>query len=999
MESLAPPPSLKLNSNHVESWKLWKQRFKLYMDSTSPDNQKVAILLHVIGVECLEIYNTFSEVSSVSINDILDKFEAHFVSQRNITYERQRLFLLVRREGQSVDDFISELRKQLINCDYGSLSDYVLVDQLVRGLRESRLRERLLRVPDLDINKAVDMCRASETSKLQAQVYFTEERSIDAIKRFKLSPEVKPRAIGQANKLRQPAKREESSGRKCHYCGIYHVPGRCPTYGKECRSCGKRNHFARVCNSKSDNGVCQNNAVEFTNSANICKYPPEQLFVGTVSSDSVSSSWQAILLINDRPVNFKIDTEAQANIISKKLLNKIYGSRVNVRKTSVNPSTYTGQTIELLGCTELPVKKDLNSPIIHLDFLVTKNSYQPILGLSASADKLCLIGKCDNVNKVNCCKSISNLLLKYNQVSEGLGNLPGTYHITLCENSVPVVSVTRKVAFSLLEPLKTELARMVKAGVIEKVTEPTDSDSPLVIVQKKNGALRVCLDPQNLNKAIKRPQYNLPTFEDITSKLAGAKYFSVLDAASAFWQISLDEESSSLCTFSSPFGRFKFLCMPYGIKCAPERFQRVVAEMLEDIQNADNFFDDLIVWGKTLEEHNETLQKVFKRCIEFNLKLTFFDPRIESEIVVDASPFGLGAVLQQRGKPITFASSTLTPKQRNYAHIEKELLAVVYGFYKLILDDDLNKTLKQFWEIESVDVKSTVDTEAYLCEDPFVRTHKRNEEGRYVVSMALSRDPSCLGNSKDMAVRQLNSLWKRLFRDSEYFSLYTDFLREYEDLGHLERVVESSEPPTQYYIPHHGVLRPDKLTTKFRVVFNASSPTTTGISLNDILMKGDVIEDVFQTISRFRRHKFAFTTDIQKMYRQILIDPDQKDFQRIVWKTGPNTEVSAYRLKTVTYGMSNAPFLAIRTLQQLAEDEKSRFPLASEALLHDTYIDDIVSGPPDLKTARMLQSQLRDALQSCGMTLHKWSSNSPELLNSSLSTDVEHSFLLTLTCL
>ncbi|GBN77064.1 hypothetical protein AVEN_119548-1 [Araneus ventricosus] len=310
----------------------------------------------------------------------------------------------------------------------------------------------------------------------------------------------------------------------------------------------------------------------------------------------------------------------------------------------------------------------------------------------------------------------------------------------------------------------------------------------------------------------------------------------------------------------------------------------------------------------------------------------------------------------------------------------------------LILDDDLNKTLKRFWEIESVDVECTGNTEASLCEDHFVRTHKRNKDGRYVVPMALSRDPSCLGNSKDMAIRQLNSLWKRLSRDSEYLSLYTDFLREYEDLGHLERVVESSKPPTQYYIPHHGVLRPDKLTTKLRVVFNASSPTTTGISLNDILMKGDVIEDVFQTISRFWRHKFAFTTDIHKMYRQILIDPDQQDLQRIVWKTGPNAEVSAYRLKTVTYGMSNAPFLSIRALQQLAEDEKSRFPLASEVLLHDTYMDDIVSGAPDLDTARRLQSQLRDALKSCGMTLHKWSSNSPELLNSSLSTDVEHSF-------
>ncbi|GBM41732.1 hypothetical protein AVEN_173131-1 [Araneus ventricosus] len=155
MESPAPPPPFKLNSNHVESWKLWKQRFQLHMDATSvnakPESQKVAILLHVIGEECLIIYNTFNEISSASMNDILAKFEAYFVPQRNITYERQRLFLLVQREEQSVDDIITELRKQLRNCNYGSLSDSALVDQLVGGLRVSRLSESLLRVPDLYI--------------------------------------------------------------------------------------------------------------------------------------------------------------------------------------------------------------------------------------------------------------------------------------------------------------------------------------------------------------------------------------------------------------------------------------------------------------------------------------------------------------------------------------------------------------------------------------------------------------------------------------------------------------------------------------------------------------------------------------------------------------------------------------------------------------------------------------------------------------------------------
>ncbi|GFW26527.1 DUF1758 domain-containing protein [Trichonephila clavipes] len=205
--------------------------------------------------------------------------------------------------------------------------------------------------------------------------------------------------------------------------------------------------------------------------------------------------------------------------------------------------------------------------------------------------------------------------------------------------------------------------------------------------------------------------------------------------------------------------------------------------------------------------------------------------------------------------------------------------------------------------------------------------------------MALNKDPSCLGNSKDIAIRRLNSLWKWLSKDSRYLSLYAEFLKEYEELGHLERVVEPSEPPTHYYIPHHGVLHPEKLTTKLRIVFNGSSPTTTGISLNDILLKGEVKEDVFETISRFRRHKFAFTTDMQKMYRNF------------------NVLTKDCHLWAVQRTLP-----CIRTLQQLAKDEKSRFPLASKTLLYDTYMDDIVIGEPDLETAQQLQSQLKDAL-------------------------------------
>ncbi|GFW07346.1 integrase catalytic domain-containing protein [Trichonephila clavipes] len=143
-------------------------------------------------------------------------------------------------------------------------------------------------------------------------------------------------------------------------------------------------------------------------------------------------------------------------------------------------------------------------------------------------------------------------------------------------------------------------------------------------------------------------------------------------------------------------------------------------------------------------------------------------------------------------------------------------------------------------------------------------------------------------------------------------------------------------------------------------------------------------------MTRFRTHKYAFTTDIQMMFRQILIDPAQRDLLRIMWKTGAYEEPVIYRLKTVTYGTASAPFLAIRTLKQLAMDEASRFPLASKVALQDVYMDDVVSGAQNLDTACQLQCQLQNMLETCGMKLHKWDSNSKELLNS--SSDQEHSF-------
>ncbi|XP_071043816.1 uncharacterized protein [Parasteatoda tepidariorum] len=192
------------------------------------------------------------------------------------------------------------------------------------------------------------------------------------------------------------------------------------------------------------------------------------------------------------------------------------------------------------------------------------------------------------------------------------------------------------------------------------------------------------------------------------------------------------------------------------------------------------------------------------------------------------------------------------------------------------------------------------------------------------------------------------------------------------------------------YLQHHGVYRPEKTTTPLRVVFNASAPTSTGVSLNDLQMKGQVKEDSFDILVRFRKHHILFTTDIQKMFRQILVEPSQRNLLRILWKTSEYQSCKTYRLKTVTYGTTSAPFLATRTILQAARDESERFPLAAEVLERDSYMDDVVRGVDSVLTAVRLKSELSSLLRSCGMKLHKWRSNVVELDE---STDVvEHRF-------
>jgi len=178
-----------------------------------------------------------------------------------------------------------------------------------------------------------------------------------------------------------------------------------------------------------------------------------------------------------------------------------------------------------------------------------------------------------------------------------------------------------RVPEALKEPLKKELDTWVEQEILAKVSEPTDWVNSLVCVAKSTGKLCLCLDPKDLNCAIKRPHYFTPTLEDILPKLNGAKCFSILDARSGYWNIKLTKESSLLTTFNSPFGRYRKLRLPFGLVCAQDIFQRKVDETFGDLPCVQEL--QMTLWCLATKVILAIMMKTFMLFFSVLTKLVF----------------------------------------------------------------------------------------------------------------------------------------------------------------------------------------------------------------------------------------------------------------------------------------------------------------------------------------------------------------------------------------
>lgn len=567
---------------------------------------QVSSLIYALGQEADRIFTSFTFAPHVppaadprnDFDGVLAKFDEHFIPKRNVIHERAKFYGRKQQVGESVEEFLRSLHQLAATCEFADKEEEAIRDRLVIGLHDTEVSQKLQLEAALTLKTAADTARHYGLVKQQLKDQRITQH-VDAASYNRGRPnQRRSRGRGHGGDRQSSA----SSPRDCGKCGRKHPPANCPAKGKKCRKCGKLSHFAAVC--RSSQGVNDVAAGE--------EYQEEYgeyFSLGAVHGEHAPEPpWNITLNFCGRDTDFKIDTGADVSIISNSVFK------------ALSPPPLLSPTNAVLRGPGGVIKTEgeFNAQVHHKDksysvrcFVV--NTHTDNLLSRDAATHLGLIQRLDGVEEED------------DPLFAELDKEPARckpVHIALTDNATPyAVHAARRVPIPLLQKVKDELNRLKAAQVIEEVQEPTDWCAGMVPVLKKSGSVRICTDFKQLNKAVKRERYMLPTHEDILYKLHGSKVFSKLDATSGFFQLPLDDESAKLTTFITPFGRYFYRRLPQGITSAPEIFQRTVEGILSDQPHTVCFFDDILVFSENAADHKVHLDAAKQKLRDAGLKI------------------------------------------------------------------------------------------------------------------------------------------------------------------------------------------------------------------------------------------------------------------------------------------------------------------------------------------------------------------------------------------
>ena len=597
MDQKCPFPMLVSNPKR-EDWLYFKRLFENYISIVqAEDSTKLPLLQNALGRDGLSIFDGLPEKKKSTYKEALECLETYFSGSSSVLLNRKRFFQARQGPGETIAEFSGRLRRLSRDCNFKDASE-MLRDVFVIGIRNDHLAERLLTQDEttLTFEKAVSTAETVEraTADRTQMTSSTDSPTVLKVER--------PTAAG----ISKSRFERKQGGIFCHRCGI---PGQkaghtnCKARDADCKKCGNRGHFAKVCRTKLPYS-------RHNSQANQVQQEPDSSDSIDHTIYSVSIDNHVCLCINDKLFKCIADTGASINIIPLSLCPLKFEKSV----TSSTLRTYGGFSLKVVGNVLLRVAyKNLT---VDANFAVVdvKDEY-PLLCADLCNQLGILSEMTQNIN------SVSDCLNEFDCLFDGVGKVKDTKcELKVSSDAIPKSTPARRLTPHLLTKVKDQLELMQKEGII-KPAESTEWLSPIVPVIKKSGEVRICVDFRYLNQYVIREPYQIPTFEDIFSKLTNAQFFSQLDAKSGYHQLELTEDSQKYLCFSSPIGNFQFCRLPFGISSAPEMYQKVMSSILDGCPGVLFYLDDVLIFGRTQSEHDANLRNVIEKLKTSGLRL------------------------------------------------------------------------------------------------------------------------------------------------------------------------------------------------------------------------------------------------------------------------------------------------------------------------------------------------------------------------------------------
>ena len=600
-----------------DDWDQWIKRFHVYETATQrdtmPEKVRIMTLIYIMGGNASDVYESFKLSSEQNTyNSVVKKFKEHFKGKVVLVFERTQFVRRMQGEKEPVMSFIEDLQRRSDLCKFGELRDDMLHTQIIAGLRDSRVRRRLMADDSKTLDQVIADVKAAELTRQQDEILQnkTENASVDEIKSKRKS--FKKPHTKKFDRSNDKQKRfVDYNNKPCHRCGAKesHPLKKCKAKDAICHLCSLKGHFQSQCRTKR----VQNVDIESGSS-------DDEIAVMCVTNASShrdnKAKWRVTVKINEDALDFKIDSGADVTCLPENIYQRLKSGLGPVKKAKKKLLGADQKDLSVIGRIKETLTVNANS--VRETIYIVKELKEPLLGRPA-IEALNLIAR---VNEVSTTYNEEKAKTKYPQLFHGLGKFEGEYKIELKPDAKPFALMTpRRVPLPLKEKVREEIERMEKLGVIRKVEEPTEWCAGMVCVPKANKKVRICVDLTRLNENVCRQNYPLPEIDAMLAEIGESRVFSKLDANSGFWQQPLAPESQLLTTFITPFGRYCFQRMCFGLKSAPEVFQRKMQLELQGLEGVKCIMDDILIHAKTQTEHDKRLDLVLTRLMKAHVTL------------------------------------------------------------------------------------------------------------------------------------------------------------------------------------------------------------------------------------------------------------------------------------------------------------------------------------------------------------------------------------------